>query len=109
MLEEISLKVMVEPDGADMPYSPPTEADYAKYRALVDSSKQLPTRPMDCIISDVVGPFVDGPYAAISLFVVQEPVVASVVSGEDQLLSMGGTAVSAGSPIAPEVLPSVAG
>ena len=60
--EEISLKVMVEPDGADRPYSPLTEADYAKYRALVDSS-------------DAVGPFADGPFAATSLFVVQEPVV----------------------------------
>jgi len=30
---------MVESDGSDRPYSPPTAEDYATYSALVDSSK----------------------------------------------------------------------
>ena len=39
LINEISFKVMVETDGGDRPYSPPTAEDYATYSALVDSSK----------------------------------------------------------------------
>jgi len=31
LLEEISVKVMVEADGEDRPYSPPTEEEYARF------------------------------------------------------------------------------
>ena len=39
LINEISFKVMVETDGGDRPYSPPTAEDYATYSALVDSLK----------------------------------------------------------------------
>ena len=41
LINEISFKVMLEADGDDKPYSPPTAEDYATYSALVDSSKTV--------------------------------------------------------------------
>ena len=41
LINEISFKVMVETDGGDRPYSPPTVEDYATCGALVDSSKTV--------------------------------------------------------------------
>ena len=54
LLEEISVKVMVEANGEDRPYSPPTEEESARFQALLESSQQLHTRPLECGVATVI-------------------------------------------------------
>jgi len=87
LLEEISIKVIVETDGEDRPYSPPTEEEYVRFRALVDSSKQMHTRPLEC---EVTADSLDGSLpAAASPFVVQEPVAEEAPVAAAPLFSDG--------------------
>ena len=87
LLEEISVKVMVEANGEDRLYSPPTEEEYVRFRALVDSSKQMHTRPLEC---EVTADSLDGSLpAAASPFVVQEPVAEEAPVAATPLFSDG--------------------
>ena len=49
LLEEISVKIMVEANGEDRPYSPPTE-EYARFQALLESPQQLHKDPMSVVL-----------------------------------------------------------
>ena len=53
LLEEISVKIMVEGNGEDRPYSPTTE-EPARFQALLESSQQLRTRPQERVVDTVV-------------------------------------------------------
>jgi len=38
LLKEISVKIMVEANGEDRPYSPPIEEEYARFQAMLEAS-----------------------------------------------------------------------